>query len=156
MKLSVVIPAYNEEKLIGACLKALTHQTEPADEIIIVDNNCTDNTLKIAKHYPVRIIHEKIQGISYARNADFDAAKYELIGRIDADTIVGPTWVETVKKSFSEPQILAVTGSAYFRGLGWDKLTERIHTFLFYDVLHVLHGHYLLFGSNMAIRKSAW
>ena len=57
--ISVVIPAYNEEKYIENCLKSLLSQEEMPDEIIVVDNNSTDQTSKIVKKYPVTLISEK-------------------------------------------------------------------------------------------------
>jgi len=55
MKVSVVVPAYNEEAYIGNCLESLTNQKVKPDEIIVVNNNSTDATVKIAKRFPVRI-----------------------------------------------------------------------------------------------------
>jgi len=156
MKVSVVIPAYNEEAVIGRCLNALTNQTVKADEIILVDNNCRDKTVEIAKKFPVKIIREKQQGISYARNAGFNVAQYEIIGRIDADTTVFPNWVEELKKGFADEQIVAVTGQAHFRGLPFPSLTQATHTLFFYRLLSKFHGHYLTFGSNMGLRQTAW
>src|ERR1035437_9820650 len=88
MKVSVVIPAYNEEKYIGACLDSLMDQKEKPDEIIVVNNNSTDNTAKIVKKYPVRLINEEQQGMIPARNRGFNEAKFEIIARTDADTIL--------------------------------------------------------------------
>ena len=51
MKVSVVIPVYNEEKYIKNCLESLMKQEEKPDEIIVVDNNCTDETINIVKKY---------------------------------------------------------------------------------------------------------
>src|SRR3989304_3585243 len=60
MKVSVVIPVYNEEKYIKNCLDSLMNQTEKPDEIIVVDNNCTDKTVSIVKKYKrIKIIQEK-------------------------------------------------------------------------------------------------
>lgn len=156
MKISIVIPAYNEEKLIGDCLTAISRQTIKPDEIIVVDNNCRDKTIKIAKRFKVKIVRETVQGISYARNAGFDAATGEIIGRIDADTIVEPSWVETVKAAFETPGVVGITGPAYFRKLPLERLSEIIHTAIFYHFLSKIHGHYLLYGSNMALSKKSW
>jgi glycosyltransferase involved in cell wall biosynthesis len=156
MKVSVVIPSYNEEKVIGRCLNALTNQTVKADEIIVVDNNCHDQTVKIAQKFPVRIIKETKQGISYARNAGFNAAKHEIIGRIDADTTVFPNWVEELKKGFTNEQTVAVTGPYRFRGLLMPSLNERFNSFLFINIPRLIHKHYLTYGSNMGLRRSAW
>ena len=157
MKISLVVPVYNEEKVIDKCLKAIYSQTEPADEVILVDNNCTDNSMKIAKKYPVRIVKEAKQGISYARNAGFNTAKYEIIGRLDCDTILRPNWVKTVKQTFlKHPEYLAITGPVFFYDLIIRHIASPIHSAIYYHLLKQVHGHYLMIGCNMALRKSAW
>lgn len=157
MKISVVIPVYNEEAIIEKCLQALYKQTELPDEVILVDNNCTDNSIQIAKKYPVRIIKEKQQGISYARNAGFNAAKHELIGRIDCDTVLRPNWIKTVKQTFAKhPEYLAITGPIFFHDLLIKHIASTVHSMIYYHLLKQVHGHYLVVGCNMALRKSAW
>jgi len=156
MKVSVVIPAYNEEAVIGRCLNALTNQTVKAEEIILVDNNCHDRTVEIAQKFPVRIIREKRQGISYARNAGFNAARHEIIGRIDADTTVFPNWVETLKKSFADEQSVGVTGPYHFRNLPLPQINETLNTLFLVYLPRLIHGHFLTYGSNMGLLKSAW
>jgi len=100
MKVSVVVPAYNEEKYIKKCLFSLTNQIVPADEIIIVDNNCRDKTIEIAKKFKVRIVKEKTQGMIPARNRGFNSTRYEIIARCDADVIVPKDWIKRIKKNF--------------------------------------------------------
>lgn len=56
MRVSLVIPIYNEEKYIKKCLDSVKCQVEKPDEIIVVDNNSTDNTVNIAKKYNVRLL----------------------------------------------------------------------------------------------------
>ena len=62
MKVSLVIPAYNEEKYMKDCLVHIMAQQVRPDEIIVVDNNCTDKTVKIAKLFPVTIVKEPVRG----------------------------------------------------------------------------------------------
>ncbi len=157
MKISLVIPVYNDGARIKQCLKAAFSQIEPFAEVIVVDNNCTDNSMAIAKKFPVRIIKEKQQGISYARNAGFNAAKYEIIARTDADSILPPNWVKIVKEAFkTHPEYLAITGPVFFYDLIIKHLASLIHNVVYYYLLKQLHGHYLVIGSNLALRKSAW
>jgi len=152
MKVSVVVPVYNEERLIAGCLRALFSQIEPANEVILVDNNCTDRSMKIAKKFPVRIVKEKRQGISYARNAGFDAAKYEIIARVDADVKVTRNWCRQVRKSFTKPSVSAVAGTVDFpQALG--KLGTNV-VLDFFKLMQLGKG--TLFGLNMAIRRSMW
>ncbi|HSW98193.1 MAG TPA: glycosyltransferase family A protein [Candidatus Saccharimonadales bacterium] len=109
MKVSVIIPVYNEEAYIHACLESVINQKEPADEIIVVDNNSIDNTPTIAKAFPeVKIVKEAKQGMIPARNKGFNSAKYEIIAKIDADTRVSPDWIQRIKKNFQDESIIGV------------------------------------------------
>lgn len=158
MRISLVIPTFNEERMIGACLAHINAQTRPPDEIIVVDNNCTDSTRKIAESFPrVRIVPEHQQGILFARNAGFSAAQGDLILRIDADTHIPPTWVErTEHLAQQSPNISAFTGPCFFYDKRFGRFLGLIHRPLFFGISFLLQGHHTLFGSNMAMRKTAW
>jgi len=155
MKLSVVIPAYNEEKYIPSCLEALMSQEVPADEIIIVDNNSTDKTVEIASKYPVRIIVEKKQGMIPARNRGFDEAKFEIIARTDADSKPNTDWIKHIKHHFElDKNCDALSGSAFY-----DNLSEYINTSINYRYIKAMHfilGYYPLIGPNFALKKTLW
>src|SRR6267142_1703218 len=89
---SFVVPAYNEEALIGSCLAGISAEISrtgcPA-EIIIVDNGSSDATRRIALAVPgVKIVDEPRKGLVQARQAGCRAAKGEYIANIDADTIL--------------------------------------------------------------------
>lgn len=101
MKITLVIPVYNEEQYIAGCLDSIAKQKIRPDEVIVVDNNCTDNTLLIVKKYPfVQVKHEEKQGMIAARNAGFNAASHEIIARCDADTQLPTNWIK-FKRSYS-------------------------------------------------------
>lgn len=88
---SVIIPAFNEEKLLPATLDALSSiikELELPAELIVVDNNSTDDTPEIAAKYGATVVFEKINQISRARNAGARVAKGGHLFFIDADTIV--------------------------------------------------------------------
>lgn len=158
MKVSVVVPAYNEEKYITKCLDGLMKQIEKPDEIIIVNNNSTDHTVAIAEKYPVRIVHEQEQGMIQARNRGFNEAQYAIIARTDADTIVPPDWIKKIKETFADEKIVALSGPATFYEVPSDLTemtamqTEKSYFILMKSAL----GHGCLLGPNMSIRKSAW
>lgn len=157
MKLSIVIPVYNEEDTLKACLQSIAEQTELPDEVIVVNNNSTDASLSIIKQFKfVQIISETQQGISYARNAGFNYATGDIIGRIDADTILDNNWVETVKKTFQDKSISAITGKVgYYDGL-WPKLNSVIDHFFRSGLSNKMPGNLFLYGANMAISRRAW
>lgn len=107
MKLSVVVPAFNEERVLGACLDHLLGQTYPIDEIIVVDNNSTDRTGEIARDYArksssIRVVTENRSGVARARDAGFDAATGDVIGRVDADAMARPDWSSVIVDFFSD------------------------------------------------------
>jgi glycosyltransferase involved in cell wall biosynthesis len=155
MKLSIVIPTYNEEKNIKKCLTALTKQVVPADEIIVVNNNSTDKTVEIAQKFPVRVVNEKKQGISFARNCGFNAAKYEIIARTDADTVVPRDWVKKIKENFENKEIDALCGTAEIRDV--KLVNSQLYNNLYIDLMKLIQGGQgTLIGFNMALSKKIW
>src|SRR5688572_18255306 len=114
---SIVIPAFNEESHLRECLESIARQTVQPFEVIVVDNNSTDATAIIAGSFPfATLITEKRQGVMYARDCGFDAACGEIIGRLDADSVIAANWVETVQKLFAADQDLsAATGTVQYR-----------------------------------------
>ena len=128
LTLSLIIPVYNEEHHIRECLEAVKRQICMPDEVIVVDNNCTDRTIEIVKEYDfVRIVSETKQGRAYARSAGFNAANSEILGRIDADSRIAPNWTKVVKASFEANKKLAGMGglgrTVYVPGLNFLKST---------------------------------
>ncbi len=111
--LSVVIPTYNEEKNIENCLKSLLNQTLPRDkyEIIVVDGQSTDKTVKIAKKYADKVIQQKSKGVGGARNDGVAVSKYDLIATTDADCIIPENWLEKIKLNFKNKKVVLVTGN---------------------------------------------
>lgn len=156
MRISVVIPVYNEEKYIGKCLESIINQEEKASEIIVVDNNCTDKTVEIAQKYGARIVKEKMQGMIYSRNAGFDAAKYEVIARTDADTALPHDWISKIKEQFKDPNLGALSGPAVYFDTPIFSEISKIGTFLVFSGIGLLFGHPMLAGPNMILRKSLW
>ncbi len=158
LTLSIIIPVYNEERYLEDCLKSIKNQTAKADEIIVVDNNSNDNSIKIAEKYGVRIISESQQGVVFARNRGFDAAKSVLLGRIDADTILPVDWVAKIKKFYenSSHSNQSWTGGGVYRNLGLPWLVGFFYSQIAFRFNRLLLGHYILWGSNMVITKSQW
>ncbi len=86
--ISVVVPAFNEEKFIGRCLEALKRQDfSEKYEIIVVDNNSTDKTAQIAKRMGVKVVSEKKQGDVFALRKGCSEAQGEIIAITDAETL---------------------------------------------------------------------
>ena len=157
MKVSVVIPAYNEEKFIKKCLTSVINQTVPADEIIVVNNNSTDKTKAIAKKFGVRVVVEKKQGMTPARNRGFNSAKYEIIARCDADAVVPKDWIKLIKNNFEKGDIDALSGPVFFNDSSPFKSTSTLPSRIALGSLRLMSkGKRHLTGPNMIITKEIW
>lgn len=154
MKVSVVIPAYNEEKYIGQCLDSLMKQEVMADEIIVVNNNSTDQTVEFIKKYPVTLVHEPKQGILPTRNTGFNTAQYDIIARCDSDCILPPNWIKEIKQNFTDhPDISAVSGPVKFYDA---PIKTHLFCSLFMIFVRVVQGYDTTIGPNMAFTKKIW
>ncbi len=156
MKFSIIIPALNEEKNIVKCLGSITNQEYPRKnyEIIVVDGNSNDNTVKVAKKY-AKVIIEKRRGIGLARNRGAKIAKGEVLIFIDADTKVYGKLFEEMEKAFSDSSIVGATAKTVP-----DKKTVRfmfiIYLFNVMTRLSMRLGHTLSFTFCTACRKGAF
>jgi glycosyltransferase involved in cell wall biosynthesis len=158
-RISIIIPAYNEARHLGDCLEAIARQTIAPFEVIVVDNNSTDETVAIAKRYPfVKVIHEPKQGIMYARTAGFNAARGNHLARIDADTRLPQSWVEQVQAFYdhSENAMASLTGGCRFYNLHAGRLVGYIHNGMIQHVNSWLIGGYFPWGSNSVIHRQCW
>jgi glycosyltransferase involved in cell wall biosynthesis len=115
MKISVIIPTYNEEKTIANCLKSLKEQTVKDFEIIVVDDGSKDKTGEIVKGFPVIYLTQKHQGPGAARNLAAKKASGEILVFLDADMTFDKTFLEKlvdpilkgrVKGTFSKEEYL--------------------------------------------------
>lgn len=162
--MSIVIPAYNEERTIRACVVAALEQTEAADEIVVVDNRSTDGTWAILEELqrehpsaPLRVFRQDDeQGLVPTRNFGFDRALGEVLGRIDADTVLEPTWVAEVRRTFADPAVGAATGPMIYYDMPLRRIGARADDALRRAILRIARDYHFVFGSNMAVRASAW
>ena len=112
IKISVVIPAYNSERTIQALFNSLEKQTIKPFEVIIIDDNSTDNTFEITKRTPFKVRRtEKNAGPAKARNLGIKLAKGEIIAFTDADCEVAPDWIESILKNFQTKDIKVLMGN---------------------------------------------
>lgn len=155
MKVSVIIPAYNEEAYIEDCLMTVLNQDEKADEIIVVNNNSSDKTKEIASDMGVKVVDETQQGMIPTRNRGFNEAAFEIIARTDADTKVDISWIKNIKDFFRKnPEFSAVSGAAYYEGLP-EYINQPLYN-QYIGALNIILGYYPLVGPNMALKKTMW
>ena len=167
--LSVVVPTYNEEDIIGECLERLTAQLEHILEIVVVDNNSTDKTNAIVADFAdrfteVKMISEGQQGLVYARNAGLDAAVGPIAARIDSDTLVPPDWAEQIVEFFladTDSRWAAACGRGEAYGLPYGDYLERLKNRIGLYTLRRNKAQSVrevpvLYGSNMVLRADTW
>lgn len=111
---SIIVPAYNEERVIARTLESLVEADYPNKEIIIVDDGSTDNTLAIASSYEkfgIRVYHKENGGKHSALNYGIRLSKGEIIVTVDADSIVGRDAIKGLVKKFRSEEVSAVCGN---------------------------------------------
>jgi glycosyltransferase involved in cell wall biosynthesis len=163
MTVTVIVCAFNEARLLPACLFSLLSQTRPPDEIVVIDNASTDGTGAIARRVPgVRVVEEPAKGLVVARETGRRIARGDILAYVDADCRAPLTWLERVADRFiARDGLVAVTGP--YRFYDWDWLGRAL--IRGYDVLvapptHALVHHALgigaiLYGGNFAVRREA-
>lgn len=160
--ISIIIPAFNEESCIVSCLDSLARQaTNRSFEVVVVDNNSTDDTVKRAekfhKQLNLRVISEKEKGRGPARRAGFKAAKGQIVLSTDADATPYPEWIETLVSTLEKSDAIAVTGPCRIDDCDW--LTNAGLNFIqpfAMRVYRLIYGHYWLTGSNFGIYKKSY
>ncbi len=164
MKLTVIIPAHNEEAIIASCLEALVAQTmKEGVDVIVVDNGSTDKTAEIVESFTprlnVRVVREDRLGRGSARVRGCKEATGDILLSTDADAIVPPDWVSSFVEFLQDhPNDLAVTSPprindcSFFQNVIFNAFVPhftRIFNCMFF-------GHPGLYGFSFAIRKEAY
>ena len=160
--ISVIIPAYNEEKLIARTLESLAHQkTKYQYEVVLVNNASSDSTEDIARTFlhkmPLRIVYQPEKGRGTARWLGGKVARGDILVSTDADVLIPSDWIEKIGGYFDDSHTMAITGDG--------KIVDNnaFTNFVFSEGLpilmrsyRVLVGHYWLSGFNFAVRKSLY
>lgn len=157
MKISVVIPAYNEEKNIEKCIKSLLSQAYSRDdyEIIVVDGGSKDRTVEIAQNLGAKVISQKSRYIEGARNDGAFMARGGIVAFTDADIVLHDNWLKTIEKNFDSDiqcvfgPLLPSKNTGFYRALfylGNKMMYAGSRTNLFHNIC----------GANCAFRKEAF
>lgn len=103
LKISVLVPCYNQAKHIRHTVKAILEQTIPPDEVIVVDDASEDEIVALLQDFPVTLIrHHQNQGPAAARNTALYAAKGDIVVYIDADAYADLHLIETLLRAYAE------------------------------------------------------
>jgi len=114
VSISVIIPAYNAEQTLPACLSALEEQSVPREryEITVVNDGSTDHTEKCARGFSrVKVISQPNQGPAAARNRGAQEAEGDILLFTDSDCLPDKNWIEEMIRPFDAPEIVAVKGA---------------------------------------------
>ena len=178
MRLSFVVPAYNEEAYLPACLESILSQIDLAPtnlvpcEIIVVNNASTDRTREVALRYPgVMVVDEPRKGLTFARQAGFAASSGDLIANVDADSRLTPNWVANVLSTFAKSEAEAAANpdarilAAFSGPLVYYDLTprQRVLVHVFYMTAwttyainrYILRVGSMVQGGNFVVNRAA-
>ena len=119
--ISVIIPAYNSAETLPACLQALSRQTLPTDEVIVVDDGSQDSTVELAQQAGVKVVAQSHSGPAAARNLGARSARSQadLILFTDSDCEPGPDWVRVLCQPFADENVVGVKGTYLTRQKEW-------------------------------------
>ncbi len=157
-KISVIIPAFNEERFLPRCLESLKNQNFSHFEIIVVDNNSRDKTFEVAKRFGAKVFKEKNQGVAFARQKGFLKARGKIIATSDADTILPRDWLSRILAEFEKDKDLVAFGGSleFYSGPILVKLAVKYLSKIFFFFDRLISGGPNLMGCNMAIKKEAF
>lgn len=155
--ISFIIPALNEELLIGRCINAIKREVERypglTAEIIVVDNGSTDATACVALVKKATVVIEKRRGVQAAKARGLAVSKYPVVATIDADCMIREGWIGRVLEAFSDPTVAAVSGPYRYYDI---RFLGRYLTNTVFGGMAVL-GQFLpmMMGGNSAFRRHA-
>ena len=160
-QVSFVVPAYNEERLLPACLAAIRAEIEATGcnaEILVVNNASTDGTAAVAAATPgVTVVEQPVKGLVQARSAGFLASRGVLVANIDADTLIPPGWLARVLRDFATyPKLVCLSGPydyhdvpVHIRAFAWAFYLMGYATYAFNK--HVLGVGAMVQGGNFVL-----
>jgi glycosyltransferase involved in cell wall biosynthesis len=165
-QLSFVIPAYNEEALIGQCLESVLREVARSGvdtEVVVVNNASIDRTGEIARGFAgVKVVDEPKKGLVNARHAGFEASSAEIVANIDSDTMLPEGWISTVMAAFAaDPKLVGLSGPFIYYDLSlWNRFLVRLFYYLTW-VMHMLNHHVfrvgaVIQGGNFVFTRTAW
>lgn len=128
-KISVIIPVYNVEKYLSACIESIINQTYQDLEIILIDDGSTDASGKIMDGYNliesrIKVIHQNNAGVAVARNTGLQNVTGNFISFIDADDVIAPTFYEKMLKSLIENEA-DIVECDFIRFANFNELVEH-------------------------------
>ncbi|MBW2978256.1 glycosyltransferase family 2 protein [Candidatus Woesearchaeota archaeon] len=147
-QISIIIPAYNEEKYIRRAINSIKRQTYSSYEIIVVANGCTDKTLDIAKRYTDKYFDVKKKSVSISKNIGSQHAAGDVLVFFDADSVMSENLLKDIKKIIEQGYIGGVC-----KTFGDNK---KLKTRIYWWLGHLYNYLYLLPHSLTFCRKNVF
>lgn len=120
MKTTVAIPCFNGAKYIGQTIESVLRQTHSVEQILVIDDGSTDESVSIIQSYPVQLIqHGQNKGLANARNTAIEATTGDILVYIDVDAFADPDLIRIILTGYDKPEI---------GGIGGQGIETNIHT----------------------------
>ena len=159
---SVVVPFFNSENHLAACIESLLGQKEVggAIEVILIDNQSTDSSASIAAQFrPLIVLEEPKPGAYAARNTGIRRARAPLIAFTDADCVVASDWLQSIQKGMRDPAVAILLGHcSYPSNASWALrlLGAYENAKADYVINRCPAVHHFGYTNNMAVRASVF
>lgn len=161
-RISVVVPFFNSERHVAACVESLLGQGNVRGpfELIFVDNGSTDASASIVRRYPEAIVlEEKAEGAYAARNTGLRRARAPLIAFTDADCAVANDWLRAIEEGMKDASTAILVGHCRYpssasrplRALAWYENAKAE-----YVIQRCPPAHHFGYANNMAVRASVF
>jgi glycosyltransferase involved in cell wall biosynthesis len=165
MAISIIIPAYNEEEMIGGCLRAITEADESDSdlEIIVVNNASTDHTADVVSKFPqVKLVNEPQKGLTRARERGRLESSGDILIYVDADTKIPKHLIRYIERKFrTDTKLVALSGPYKYHDWHWfGRLVLWMYHWTLVPLTQLLANRLLnkgsvFYGANFALRRNA-
>ncbi|KXK26986.1 MAG: Undecaprenyl-phosphate 4-deoxy-4-formamido-L-arabinose transferase [candidate division WS6 bacterium OLB20] len=149
-RVTVFVPAHNEEKLIGLTLERLRNQDFDEEyELLVIDNASTDKTAAIARLHGARVVREDQKGNRFAVERGFSEARGDIVIQTDADTLPDERFVRVIADAYRDPEVVgAGTRITFYDAEPWFTRIYHFSTnFNFREAM---------WGASLSATKEAW
>ncbi|MCH7967424.1 MAG: glycosyltransferase [Thaumarchaeota archaeon] len=160
--ISIIIPAYNEEKIIANTIEGLLSEDYPEKEIVMVNDGSTDKTLEVANKYKnqIKILSKSNGGKATAMNYALNYCSGEIIVVVDADTIIGVGSLKELVQGFQSEKVAAIAGNIKIRNVSnWITGCQSLEYIASIQVIRRVFDYFgaipIVPGALGAFRKSA-